>query len=50
MVAVDYEMQYAAHNERNLKRNMVHEHMDWTDLSQSHGPMVSCLRMQCTIG
>jgi len=33
VVAVDYETQPTAHNERDLKRNMVHEHMDWTDLS-----------------
>jgi hypothetical protein len=34
VVAVDYDTQHAAHNERDLKRNMVREHKDWTYLSQ----------------
>jgi hypothetical protein len=45
MVAVDYEMQHTAHNERDLKRNMAHQHMNWTHLSQSLGPMASCYKL-----
>jgi hypothetical protein len=44
MVADDYEMQHTAHNRRDLKRNMVHDHMDWTHVSQSHGPKLSCYK------